>query len=79
MDLTFLSCFKAGSSIVSPTFTIPDKTVPVKTVPYPLIWKQWSIEKRKGESGVTTLFGISRIFKIVTIKSSIPIAPMVGV
>ena len=37
------------------------------------------MEKRKGESGVTIRLGMSRVFKIVTIKSSIPKALAVGV
>ncbi len=37
-----------GSSIVSPTATLPPMTVPVNTVPWPLIAKQWSMENKNG-------------------------------
>ena len=37
IDLIFLSCLSAGSSIVSPIDAEPARTVPVTTVPLPLI------------------------------------------
>lgn len=71
MDFTFFSTFKLGISTVSPTFTYPPRTVPVITVPWPLIWKQWSIAKRKFYF-LFSRFGMSMFTNNVLIKSSIP-------